>query len=84
MELAWTLDRRHWGNGYATEAAKAALDHGFSNHSVARLVSLIDPQNAPSQRVAGRLGETKGGPITVELFGQSFSPDVWEVNRPRK
>ena len=38
MELAWTLDRPHWGNGYATEAAEAALDHGFLNHPVPRLV----------------------------------------------
>lgn len=83
VELAWTLDRPYWGNGYATEAAKAALDFGFSNRSMPRLVSLIDPENSPSQRVAQRLGETKGAPITVELFGRNFSPDVWEISRHR-
>ena len=56
----------------------------FSNHPVPRLVSLIDPQNAPSQRVASRLGETKGGSITVELFDHTFSPDVWEISRDRQ
>ena len=84
IELAWTLDRPYWGNGYATEAAKAALDYGFLNLPVARLVSLIEPKNAPSQRVATRLGETKGGPITVELYGQTFSSDVWEIGRDRR
>jgi RimJ/RimL family protein N-acetyltransferase len=84
VELAWTLDRPYWGNGYATEAAKAALDHGFLNHPMSRLVSLIDPENAPSRRVASRLGETKGAPIAIELFGHSFSSDVWEISRDRR
>jgi RimJ/RimL family protein N-acetyltransferase len=81
IELAWSLDRPYWGNGYATEAAKAALDHGFMNHLVPKLISLIDPENTPSQRVARRLGETKGAPITVELFGRSFSSEVWQIHR---
>jgi hypothetical protein len=39
-----------------------------------KLVSLIDPENAPSQRVAMRLGETKGPPIIVELYAAAFRP----------
>jgi len=83
LELAWSLDRPYWGNGYATEAAKAALDHGFRKLAVPKLVSLIDPDNAPSQRVARRLGETKGPQITVELYGRSFSREIWEIARTR-
>lgn len=79
VELAWSLDRPYWGNGYATEAAKAALDYGFMHLAMPKLVSLIDPENAPSQRVAMRLGETKGPPITVELYGRRFSAEVWEI-----
>ena len=84
VELAWSLDRPYWGNGYATEAAKAALDYGFMHLAVLKLVSLIDPENAPSQRVAMRLGETKGPPITVELYGRRFSPEVWEISSGRR
>jgi RimJ/RimL family protein N-acetyltransferase len=84
VELAWSLDRPYWGNGYATEAAKAALDYGFMHLAVPKLVSLIDPENAPSQRVAMRLGETKGAPITVELYGRRFSAEVWEISRGRQ
>ncbi len=29
VEVGWRLGRNHWGNGYATEAAGAVLDHGF-------------------------------------------------------
>src|SRR5690348_3416909 len=51
LEVGWGLDRPHWGQGYATEAAYAAFEHGFRTQRVSRLISLIDPKNAPSQRV---------------------------------
>jgi RimJ/RimL family protein N-acetyltransferase len=70
IELAWSLDYPYyWGDGYATEAAKAAIDYASLNLPVPKLVSLIDPDNTPSQHVARRLGETKGAPVTVELYG---------------
>jgi Acetyltransferase (GNAT) domain len=72
------------GNGYATEAAKAARDYGFMHLAMPKLVSLIDPENTPSQRVAMRLGETKGPPITVELYGRRFSAEVWEISSGRR
>jgi RimJ/RimL family protein N-acetyltransferase len=58
FELAWTLARRWWGCGYATEAARAALDHAFDVWRKERVVSLIHPENRASIRVAERLGET--------------------------
>jgi len=84
VELAWSLDRPYWGHGYATEAARAALNYGSQSILVPQFVSLIHPDNAPSQRVAHRLGETKGAQTTVELYGQSFSADVWEINSVRQ
>ena len=83
LEVGWALDRPHWGQGYATEAAHAAFDHGFRTMPVSRLISLIDPKNGPSQRVAERLGQTKGAPATIVLSGNSFALDVWEMPRER-
>jgi RimJ/RimL family protein N-acetyltransferase len=83
MEVGWTLDRPFWGKGYATEAAKAALDHGFANYPVDRLISLIAPDNHASQRVAERLGETKGAPTTLTISGRTFIVDCWEIRRAR-
>ena len=34
IELAWTLGRPYWGNGFATEAARACLDIGFSSFGI--------------------------------------------------
>lgn len=63
FELAWTLARRWWGHGYATEAARAALDHAFTVLKRDRVISIIHPENRPSIRVAERLGETRQGRI---------------------
>lgn len=57
-ELGWALARRHWGHGYATEAARAARDWAYGERDVERLISLIAPDNARSIRVAEKLGAT--------------------------
>jgi len=63
LELAWTLARRWWGCGYATEGARAALDHAFNVWRRERIISLIYPENRASIRVAERLGESLRGRI---------------------
>lgn len=55
-ELGWTLARRFWGHGYATEAASAAMDQWFRVLGKPRVISLIHPQNLASARVAQRIG----------------------------
>lgn len=59
LELGWTLAPAYWGKGFATEAATLALDWGFQNLGVNEIISAIHPDNAPSQRVAIRIGERR-------------------------
>lgn len=70
LELAWTLARRFWGNGYATEGARAALDHAFLAWGREHVISLIHPENRASIRVAERLGQWFEGPL--EVLGQEM------------
>jgi RimJ/RimL family protein N-acetyltransferase len=56
VEVGWKLARRAWGHGYATEAGRAALDWAFANLDVDEVISVIDPRNTASLRVAERLG----------------------------
>ncbi len=58
VEVAYLLDKRYWGQGLATEAARAILEYGFGSLGLSRLICLIDPQNAASQKVAERIGMT--------------------------
>jgi RimJ/RimL family protein N-acetyltransferase len=57
FELTYHLARRVWGQGYATEAAKTALAHAFIAWQRDHVISLINPKNLPSIRVAERIGE---------------------------
>lgn len=56
-ELGWGLARKHWGHGYATEAALAVRDWGIADRGLTRLISLIRPENKRSVRVAEKIGE---------------------------
>ena len=69
-EVGYLLGRDWWGRGYATEAARAAMEWGFREIGFADLLSLIDPANAASIAVATRLGETPRG--ETELMGHSL------------
>ena len=56
-EIGWALARPYWGKGFAFEAARAALAHAFDTLGWERAISLIDPANRRSIRLAERLGE---------------------------
>ena len=59
-EIGWHLHPKHWGHGYATEAAGAVLRRAFAA-GVGQVVALVHPENHPSKQVATRLGmEYKG------------------------
>jgi RimJ/RimL family protein N-acetyltransferase len=55
-EIGWGLLPEVHGKGYATEAVAAILGWAESHFGKVRMVCIIDPQNAPSLRVAARTG----------------------------
>jgi [ribosomal protein S5]-alanine N-acetyltransferase len=57
-EIGYHLRRDYWGQGLATEAARACRDWAFAHMKTDRLISLIRPENMPSRRVAERNGMT--------------------------
>jgi ribosomal-protein-alanine N-acetyltransferase len=59
IQVGWRLARPHWGLGYATEAARAALAFGFASLGLEEIVSLTAATNGPSRRVMERLGMTR-------------------------
>ena len=58
VEIGWRLATAHWGKGYATEAARAALAHGFGALGLREIVSFTTTTNIRSQAVMQRLGMT--------------------------
>jgi RimJ/RimL family protein N-acetyltransferase len=59
VEVGWRLDQPYWGNGYATEAARAALADGFERIGLKDIVSFTVPVNLRSIAVMERLGMTR-------------------------
>jgi RimJ/RimL family protein N-acetyltransferase len=69
-EIGYAIARVHWGQGYATEAVRAALQYGFASLGLNRVEADIDPRNAASRRTLERLGFRKEG----------FMPERWIVD----
>jgi RimJ/RimL family protein N-acetyltransferase len=55
-EIGWHLKKSAWGNGYATEAARAILNYGFHTLKLPTIYSIARPENIASIRVMQRLG----------------------------
>jgi RimJ/RimL family protein N-acetyltransferase len=56
VEVGWRLAFEHWGHGYATEAARLALGHGFGPLALPEVVSYTSATNHRSRAVIKRLG----------------------------
>ena len=58
-EIGWRFAPEHWGNGYATEGARGALEHAFAALGWDEIVAMTAVENVASQRVMQRLGMTR-------------------------
>ena len=56
VEVSWRLHKAFWGQGFATEAAAAALETGFSRFSLVTICSVTSVLNSASEKVMQRLG----------------------------
>jgi RimJ/RimL family protein N-acetyltransferase len=77
LEIGYHICRDHWGRGYATEAAHAAMVYAFEKFSVEHLISLIRPENIPSRRVA----EKNGLRIDYQIDWKGIRHFVYTIGR---
>ena len=56
IEIAWSTNKEAWGKGYASEAARAAVDFTFANSTLEALDCYLRPDNTASRRVAEKSG----------------------------
>lgn len=56
IEIGWRLAQPFWHQGYATEGARAALDHAFNALAIAEVWAITTQTNVASQAVMLRLG----------------------------
>ena len=56
IEVGYRFLKEHWGNGYATESARASLDWGFGELGLGRIVAVALETNTASRRVLEKCG----------------------------
>lgn len=81
FEIGWMIRREFWGKGFATEASSVAMEFAFEELEQPHVISIIQPENAASRRVAEKLGEKLEG--TAEVLGKEcvvygISREEWE------
>jgi ribosomal-protein-alanine N-acetyltransferase len=79
LELGYVLKPEYWGQGLATEAARAVADWTFANTAVDHIIAFTDPQNFGSQRVLERIGMKRLADRDMGFEGLSA---YFEMQRP--
>ncbi|MFF0309532.1 GNAT family N-acetyltransferase [Streptosporangium sp. NPDC004379] len=80
VEVGWHLHPDSWGNGYATEAARGAVERGFAS-GLEEVYALVKPDNDASMAVCRRLGMTPQG-RTTRFFG--MESEMFRLARDRR
>jgi RimJ/RimL family protein N-acetyltransferase len=81
-EIGYLIHRPYWRRGLASEAASGVRDHAFGLLGKARVVSLIRPENVPSQGVAAKIGMVRE-PGRIVVQGEAgFAHWVFAIDRP--
>ncbi|HBV75745.1 MULTISPECIES: GNAT family N-acetyltransferase [Vibrio] len=56
IEIGWRINKPFWGQGFAPEAAKAALEYAFTELNQKSVYAFTAKQNSPSRRVMSKIG----------------------------
>lgn len=84
-EIGWRLVRAAWGQGYATEAARAAIDDAFARTRLDEILAYTAPDNYRSQAVMARLGLARDATRDFDLVQTepTWRGLVWVARRRR-
>lgn len=88
VEISWRLARRHWGQGFASEAAWTCLRCAFAQLRLDEVVSFTTQDNVPSQKVMQAIGMVQDEAGSFEHprlpEGHPLRPHVlYRIDRPR-
>jgi RimJ/RimL family protein N-acetyltransferase len=80
-EVGWGIMREHWGKGYASEGAAAAMDYAFDVLGWNEVIHCIHEKNLASQGVARKLGSRLQRRVTMPFPFESEPVDAWGQSR---
>jgi RimJ/RimL family protein N-acetyltransferase len=79
VEIGWRMRSDVWRNGFAFEAATAALAHGFESLGIALVVSRAAAGNVPSRRLMAKLGMRRRSDLDYQPRGESKELVVYSI-----
>lgn len=88
VEVGWQFLPQHWGQGYASEAARGFLRRGFEHHGLGEIVAFAVHNNHPSIAVMQRIGMTRdpsgdfNHPSVPEDFSHLNPHVLYRINAP--
>jgi RimJ/RimL family protein N-acetyltransferase len=80
-EIGWGIARPHWGKGYASEGAAAAMDYAFDVLGWTETIHAIHEDNLASQTVAKKLGSKLLRRVAMPFPFQDAPVDAWGQTR---
>ncbi|WP_426245123.1 GNAT family N-acetyltransferase [Nocardioides sp. LHG3406-4] len=75
--MGYCLEEAAWGQGYATEAARAVLQWAFDTLDLNRVQAETDTRNAASARVLEKLGFVREGTLREDCVVSGEVSDSW-------
>jgi [ribosomal protein S5]-alanine N-acetyltransferase len=85
IEIGYRLAPAYWGKGFGTEAAKATRDYAFNQLGLTRLISIIEPENDRSIRVAEKIGmryekDSSFGNLPVKIYAMDYLRELSSIS----
>lgn len=81
LEVGYILKKSHWGEGYATEGAKACIEKAFENFGVNKVYVSIRPENTRSIAVAERIGMKPEGGFVKKYNGKKMKHLIYSISK---
>ncbi|MBR5949320.1 MAG: GNAT family N-acetyltransferase [Clostridia bacterium] len=80
-DLGYIFNKRFWGNGYASEAARGMLRFGFMNLDLHRITAKCDSENLASEAVMKRIGMRKEGETKKSVYTKVRGVAGWRSEK---
>lgn len=80
-ELGYSVLKKHWQQGLASEAAQRVVKYGFDQIHLKKIVAKILPDNIPSQNVVGKMGFTRDEDFRESFFYRDKPYQLWQYSK---
>ncbi|MGL4672468.1 GNAT family N-acetyltransferase [Cetobacterium sp.] len=78
--VAYIIDKKYWGYGYATEGVKSCIEYAFNILKASKVIAEIRPKNTKSSKVAERVGMKIEGEFIKVYKGNNMRHFIYSIS----